>query len=99
MVLAFHKGRVISIQTVSKNNAAQISLFTVHNSVMELTETGHHQAESWKDFKKGNGYLQDFVKVLKIPKTATMEVIKNNINNVGVADSNIIGSRYRVKSE
>lgn len=28
-----------------------------------------------------------------------MEVIKNNINNVGVGDSNIIGSCYRAKSE
>lgn len=99
MVLAFYKGRVIWIQTVSENNTAQISLFTMHNSVMELTETGYHQAESQKDFKKGNGYSWDFVKVLKMPKAATMEVIKNNINNAGVGDTNIIGSCYRFKSE
>lgn len=41
MVLAFYKGTVISIQTATENNAAQISLFTMHDSVLELNDTGY----------------------------------------------------------
>lgn len=42
MVLAFYKGTVVSIQTATENNAAQISLFTMLDLVVELTDTGHH---------------------------------------------------------
>lgn len=42
MVLPFYKGTVISIQTATENNAAQISLFTMHDSVLDLNDTGYH---------------------------------------------------------
>lgn len=38
MVLVFYKGTVISIQTATENNAALVSLLTMPNSVIELTD-------------------------------------------------------------